>query len=71
MSNVRVFAGTTDDAFRIDLGGGFDTLNAPKGAAGAVARGLAPQRVESGRFSEAHRPGRGGMHRRAEAACHA
>jgi hypothetical protein len=25
--NVRVFAGTTDDAFWIDLGGAFDTLN--------------------------------------------
>jgi hypothetical protein len=26
-SNVKVFAGTTDDAFWIDLGGAFDTLN--------------------------------------------
>jgi Domain of unknown function (DUF4331) len=28
--NVRVFAGTTDDAFWIDLGGAFDTLNTSK-----------------------------------------
>lgn len=27
MTNVKVFAGTTDDAFWIDLGGAFDTLN--------------------------------------------
>ncbi len=27
LSGVRVFAGTTDDAFWIDLGGAFDTLN--------------------------------------------
>ncbi len=27
MANVKVFAGTTDDAFWIDLGGAFDTLN--------------------------------------------
>jgi hypothetical protein len=29
-ANVRVFAGTTDDAFWIDLGGAFDTLNTSK-----------------------------------------
>jgi hypothetical protein len=29
-NNVRVFAGTTDDAFWIDLGGSFDTLNTSK-----------------------------------------
>lgn len=27
LANVKVFAGTTDDAFWIDLGGAFDTLN--------------------------------------------
>lgn len=30
LSNVKVFAGTTDDAFWIDLGGAFDTLNTSK-----------------------------------------
>jgi hypothetical protein len=29
-SEIRVFAGTTDDAFWIDLGGAFDTLNTSK-----------------------------------------
>ncbi len=29
-NNIRVFAGTTDDAFWIDLGGAFDTLNTSK-----------------------------------------
>ncbi len=35
-SNVRVFAGTTDDPFWIDLGGAFDTLN----VASSVAPGI-------------------------------
>jgi hypothetical protein len=30
VANVKVFAGTTDDAFWIDLGGAFDTLNTSK-----------------------------------------
>ena len=29
-SDIKVFAGTTDDAFWIDLGGAFDTLNTSK-----------------------------------------
>jgi hypothetical protein len=29
-NNIKVFAGTTDDAFWIDLGGAFDTLNTSK-----------------------------------------
>lgn len=31
MTNVKVFAGTTDDAFYADVGGFFDTLNTSKG----------------------------------------
>jgi hypothetical protein len=35
---IRTFAGTTDDAFWIDLGGAFDTLNTHKSPPGPVAQ---------------------------------
>ena len=39
-NGVRVFAGTIDDPFYIDLGGAFDTLNFRSGASGIGVPGL-------------------------------